>query len=501
MAIKGLTDHGAIFPQVGVIRKGQPKPDRGPGRDLGNHFRFDPIDKTGDAGLVELFAQAFPFDAATPQRVRFYLPFPTMDQNWQTWREEWKATALVHRCDGEVIQDPPTLRGQLCPYYEQRLEMGDDDDEQGLADITPGCKQVGRLKMVIRELGRLAYTTFITTSIYDLRDISGRLAMVEMLAAEHDLKLTRIPLVLTRYKTEINYQDPRAKSTTGKTKRDVWLCSVMPDEFWQAGMLKLYAPNDALALPGGAAATVALPDGRAVDASTGEIPPEPVEAAEDPTSGPAVTRAVAVARNVEQATKATQAPAKPQEQRAQPEAAAEQKQRISREENRARLEAALNGLLEEGVELVGQLGLTDKDMWLFDGTTPGDDKALLDLVKKQANAITVGLENIAKREAIPADQLPAKPDPKAPGDVQAEYRRALGRAVVARLATAPLASRTADVAEGEYVEKPRDDAADAEATMAEQANAAGQLYQAGEGMPVPAEATAATDTSDDEIPF
>jgi hypothetical protein len=488
MAIKGLTDHGAIFPQVGIIRKGAPKPERGPGRDMGNHFRFVPVDKAGDAHLVELFQQAFPFSDSQPQRVRFYLPFPVMEENWQTWREEWKATALVHRCDGEIIQDPPDKRGQLCPYYEQRLEMQDEygDDEQGLGDVTPGCKQVGRLKMVIRELGRLAYTTFITTSLYDLRDISGRLAMVEMLAGDHDLKLTRVPMILTRYKTEINYDDPRARSTTGKTKRDVWLCSVMPDNFWQEGMLKLYAPDDALSLPSGAA-MAALPDGRPVNASTGEIPPEEPEPAKPQGQPSQRDRDLADRERAEgKATAAAKAEA----------TKTASAQRISKEENRQRLEDALTGLLEEGVELSAALNLGPKDIWLYEGQAPADDRALLDLVKKQANAITVGLENIAKKNRVAVDMLPKKPDPKAPGDVQADYRRALGRALIATLVGVETPAEVTEMPDA----KTDDPAADAEATATEQAAAAGQLYQAGEGMPVPIDAEAVA-PNDDEIPF
>ena len=56
MGIIGLTDRGAAFPRVGILRKGAAKPnERQPGADLKDHFRFESDDPT----VARAFAAAY----------------------------------------------------------------------------------------------------------------------------------------------------------------------------------------------------------------------------------------------------------------------------------------------------------------------------------------------------------------------------------------------------------------------------------------------------------
>ena len=72
MPIIGLTDRPASFPQIGILRKGAPKPERGPGRDL-KHFRFD-TDDTDAAACGAGCGRAHPpvplDDAQNPRQPR-----------------------------------------------------------------------------------------------------------------------------------------------------------------------------------------------------------------------------------------------------------------------------------------------------------------------------------------------------------------------------------------------------------------------------------------------
>src|SRR5262249_39120089 len=102
MAIIGLTDRPASFPQIGVLRKGAPKKQiekngkmvDSYGADL-KHFRFD----SDDPEAVKRFAEIY---GAEPRAIRVYVPFATTGQNFEAWREEWSASSLKHRCDGQT---------------------------------------------------------------------------------------------------------------------------------------------------------------------------------------------------------------------------------------------------------------------------------------------------------------------------------------------------------------------------------------------------------------
>ena len=67
MPIIGLTDRPASFPQIGILRKGAPKPERGPGRDL-KHFRFD----TDDTDAAGRFRTVY---GNEPTSIHVFLPF------------------------------------------------------------------------------------------------------------------------------------------------------------------------------------------------------------------------------------------------------------------------------------------------------------------------------------------------------------------------------------------------------------------------------------------
>ena len=95
MPIKGITDRDAAFPQIAVLRKGAPKGDNRPGKDL-DYFRID----TKYADVAKTFKAAY---GEQPQTVNVFLPFATPEQNFDAWQGEYTAGALVHRCNGETM--------------------------------------------------------------------------------------------------------------------------------------------------------------------------------------------------------------------------------------------------------------------------------------------------------------------------------------------------------------------------------------------------------------
>ena len=86
MPIKGLTDRQAAFPEIGRIRKGAPKTEEGyVGKDL-EYFRIE-LD-TEEEESAEILKKAYP---ENPAELNILLPFNSVDENFDAWREQYVA--------------------------------------------------------------------------------------------------------------------------------------------------------------------------------------------------------------------------------------------------------------------------------------------------------------------------------------------------------------------------------------------------------------------------
>lgn len=201
MPIVGLTDRGPSLPEVGILRKGAPKTDpKKPGSDL-KYFRFD----TGDAEAGARFKEIY---GPEPVAIRVFLPFATTDENFEAWKEEWAASSLKHRCDGRDMV--LWLKGGA--YSTERKPC------------PGGCKQVGRLKVIIPELKRWAFVTALTTSIHDILQLHANLQALE--AARGDLR--GIPLILKRAPRKIS--TPRGGGERARAEK--WLLTIEAQPQW-----------------------------------------------------------------------------------------------------------------------------------------------------------------------------------------------------------------------------------------------------------------------------
>ncbi|HUV66385.1 MAG TPA: hypothetical protein VMW24_21025 [Sedimentisphaerales bacterium] len=218
MPIKSLTNRAPSFPEIGQLRKGAEKPQKGIGRDL-DHFRF-----TSDIPEVAAkFAAAYNGD---PRLVNVFLPFQYVDENWEAWQEHWVAGGLKHRCDGE---------------YVVRMQKDDGtytDPEPGTVPCPGNCDPVGRLKVIVPELKRLAYVTVLTGSKNDIANLDSQLRALEGLRGN----LQGIPLQLRRGKKSISTPMPNGK----RGRRDSWLLSIEAAPSWVELQL---AAQEAAAIP------------------------------------------------------------------------------------------------------------------------------------------------------------------------------------------------------------------------------------------------------------
>lgn len=243
MPIKGLTDRQPSFPRIGELRKGAEKPAKGPGRDL-SYFRFT----SKDGGAVARFRAVYQDE---PDAINVYLPYATADENFEAWQEEWVAGGLKHRCDGERV----VLLQQNGQYIQP-------DNMR----CPGGCKQAGRLKVIIPELARLAYVVALTSSTNDIMELSANLAAIQALRGD----LRGIPFILSRVPRMISTPetDKQGNPTGKRVRREKYLLHIEAAPEWVQAQLTVMRHN---ALPGSQQALQLTSGGDAVDVDTGEI--------------------------------------------------------------------------------------------------------------------------------------------------------------------------------------------------------------------------------------
>jgi hypothetical protein len=277
MGIKGLTDRAPEFPRIGELRKGDVKREANrPGADLNQFFRFT----STDPEVLKRFVDTF---GTQPASLIVYLPHQHADEVFTAWKEEWSQGGLVHRCNGELCA---VWRGSDGKYYtEPRPCPG-------------GCKETGRLKVVIPDIGRLAYITVLTTSKNDIMHLSSQLAAYESLRGD----LRGIPFRLCRLKAKIS--TPGANGQ--RARREKWLISIEPSSQWVDLQIEATRLAALPRLP--QTQTLALPAPEYDDAEWEDArPDEDYEADNDDTPPPAAQQQP-TGQPEQQATSAQQQP-------------------------------------------------------------------------------------------------------------------------------------------------------------------------------------------------
>lgn len=242
MPIKSLTNRQPQFPEIGQLRKGAEKPQKGIGRDL-DHFRFTSDIEEVQAAFEERYN-------SKPRLINCFLPFTYVDDNWQAWNEHWVAGGLKHRCDGEYV------------VLQQNSDGKYEEPDAGTVPCPGGCSPSGRLKIIIPELKRLAYVTVLTSSVNDIINLDAQLRALQSVSAD----LRGVPLQLRRRKKSISTPGANGK----RARRDSWLLSIEAAPSWVELQL---AAQEAAAVPQLPEPDApALPDGAViVNGHTGEV--------------------------------------------------------------------------------------------------------------------------------------------------------------------------------------------------------------------------------------
>lgn len=273
--IKGLTDRQMAFPEIGQIRKGGKKQVDANGKTVGigkdlQYFRTEFDERDLDA--IEKFSAVY---GDKPNQINIVLPFNEIDRVWDANYEAYTAGRLVARADGEKFVYKVDVKTGNIEVINGEPEIEFDPSKPVGYYTSNGkqvpifCKPVGRLRVVIPELKRLAYLTVLTGSKHDIINLSAQLAAISTMMRG---RISGIPLILKRVPRMISTPDLNDKSK--RNRREKWLLSIEADPKWTE---KLY---DSL----NAASYLALQPGYAPELGSGveqQIPPEDDDENED----------------------------------------------------------------------------------------------------------------------------------------------------------------------------------------------------------------------------
>lgn len=255
MPIKNLQpkqDEQGKFPVIGKLRKGAPKQTNGNGKEVMgkdlNHFRFD----TQDAKAATDFAAQY---GEEPTAINGYLPFASLDENFSAWMEEYSAGGLQRRCDGE---------NQIFSRDDKGKASHAPKPCEKLCNRSCGCKQVGRLTLIVPELMRLASVTVETHSVYDIVGLTQNLQAAHIACG----RLQSIPFVLSRREQEISTPGESGK----RVRRKKSLLFIEPNpEYVQRKLIAMRTEAFAL-LPGPTGAASNQPtNGTVIEVDYAEI--------------------------------------------------------------------------------------------------------------------------------------------------------------------------------------------------------------------------------------
>lgn len=267
MAIQQIADRSqrSILRTIGKLRKGDVKPERGPGRDLDTVFRFT----ADDPAVMAAFMNAYHTDRV--ESVRAYLPFAHVRDNWDYWIEGWaragQRNRLVYRCDGVVwvkwlVADGRSYSHErkTCPYCsgEQPAKPGDH-------------KPVGRLALILPELlsrGCVGQVTLETHALTDLYAIEKDLYNIQTQRTDGREDLRGIEVIIHRVLRDI--------PTKEHGVRTLGVVTVEPVAEWiEAQVAQARAAALAIGVPTG---KIPVLGGVNVDPETGELLDDETEA-------------------------------------------------------------------------------------------------------------------------------------------------------------------------------------------------------------------------------
>ena len=189
------------LPRIGTIRKGAPKPERGPGRDL-DYFRLDRTDPAVAAAWHEVFGQQ-------PKTISGILPYSDPAENLSIWDELWQGKRLLWRGDGD------RLHVKLDGNSYVRYAPGDGPAQPAAAgQMVEKLKvaRVSRLRLLLPQLRVAGIFEVMSSSAIDADELWANLMWIRSTVAT----LQGAPVTVYRAERQFNVAQPDGKTMVVK---------------------------------------------------------------------------------------------------------------------------------------------------------------------------------------------------------------------------------------------------------------------------------------------
>lgn len=221
MPIVGLSPKRADIPRLGKIKKGDEKPEKGPGKDL-DYFRITSDRPDLESQLRDLYGEE-------PRELRVVIPYAQVQAVFDPWMKEYTTTGLKRQCDGvnQVLWLPEggsEYRG---------IHRGDAPLPCLSEKKACKCQRNASLKVILPEvfaLGRCGYFDVVTSSKHDILHIQASLAYVYSLRGS----LSGVPFIIRREAEEKSY--PNQKGT--RSIKEYNLIKMEVDPQWMQRQLQ-----------------------------------------------------------------------------------------------------------------------------------------------------------------------------------------------------------------------------------------------------------------------
>lgn len=170
------------------------------------------VEDTKDEEIAKAFTQVY---GMQPQHLSVLLPYQTTSENFECWYEEWTASCLRRRCDGErqclwLTQSGTYNKNKPIPCLKEKKECH--------------CTTVGRLHIVLPKIERMGYFELQTHSKWDIIGVNENLMAVEMSAG----RLNGIPFLLKREMRDVT-APIGADGKKARVKKSLLSIEVHPD--------------------------------------------------------------------------------------------------------------------------------------------------------------------------------------------------------------------------------------------------------------------------------
>ena len=250
------------LPRIGIIRKGAPKPEKGPGKDL-DYFRLDRAEQSVMVAWNEVLGRE-------PKAISGILPYTDPAENLSIWDELWQGKRLLWRGDGE------RLHVQLIGNSYARFAPGEGPAQPAAAGQMVDKLKVARishLRILLPQLRIAGIFEIMSSSAIDADELWSNLMWIRSTVPT----LQGAPVTVFRAARQFNV--PQADGKTMVVTKHMlhmmldgrYLDALLP----QPGAQAQLAPVQTMALPAGQAGDGSADDAPDVEYDEGDFEDAP----------------------------------------------------------------------------------------------------------------------------------------------------------------------------------------------------------------------------------